>query len=47
MATKDRSEIYISDILRNLESIVQLQKDEKHPLRSVTFSKVAGLGRGC
>ena len=31
------------DILRNLVAFVQCKKHEKHPWRSVTFSKVAGL----
>ena len=30
------------DGLRNLVPFVQFKKREKHPLRSVTFSKVAG-----
>ena len=31
------------DVLRDLASFAQLKKCEKHPWRSVTFSKVAGL----
>ena len=30
------------DALRDLVPFIQFQKREKHPLRSVTFSKVAG-----
>ena len=33
--------IGIWDALRNLVQFVQLKKREKHPRRSVTFSKVA------
>ena len=33
---------YICDALRNLLSFVQFRKREKHPWRSVTFSKIAG-----
>ena len=32
-----------SDVLRDLVPFVQFKKREKHPWRSVTFSKVAGL----
>ena len=32
----------ICDALRNLVPSVQFKKREKHPLRSVTFSKIAG-----
>ena len=32
----------ICDALRDLVSFVQFKKREKHPWRSVTFSKVAG-----
>ena len=31
-----------SDTLRNLVPLVQFKKHEKHPWKSVTFSKVAG-----
>ena len=31
-----------SDVLRDLVPFVQFKKREKHPWRSVTFSKVAG-----
>ena len=31
-----------SDVLRDLLPILQFKKREKHPLRSITFSKVAG-----
>ena len=31
-----------SDVLRDLAPFVQYKKREKHPCRSVTFSKVAG-----
>ena len=34
---------YKCDALRDLVPFVQLQKREKHPWRSVTFSKVAGF----
>ena len=34
---------YICDTLRDLVPFVQLKKRKKHPWRSVTFSKVAGL----
>ena len=34
---------HIFDVLRNLVSIVQFKKYEKHPWRSVTFSKVAAF----
>ena len=30
------------DALRDLEPFVQFKKRQKHPWRSVTFSKVAG-----
>ena len=33
----------ISDTLHDLVSFVQFKKIEKHPWRSVTFSKVAGF----
>ena len=33
----------ICDILRVLVTFVQFKKREKHPWRSVTFSKVAGI----
>ena len=33
----------IFDVLRNLVPFVQIKKREKHPWRSVTFSKVAGF----
>ena len=33
----------IRDALCNLVSFAQFNKDEKHPWRSITFSKVAGL----
>ena len=33
----------ICDALRNLEPYVQLKKREKHPWRSVYFSKVVGF----
>ena len=32
-----------SDVLRDLVPFVQFKKREKHPWRSVTFSKVAGF----
>ena len=35
--------IFICDVLRDLVPFVQFQKREKHPWRSVTFSKVAGF----
>ena len=41
-ATKEKLQNY-SDDLRNLVSFVQFKKREKHPCRSVTFSKVATL----
>ena len=31
------------DVLRDLVSFVQFKKREKHPWRSATFCKVAGL----
>ena len=31
----------IFDVLRDLKPFVQFEKPEKHPWRSVTFSKVA------
>ena len=34
--------LLISDALRDLILFVQFKKSEKHPRRSVTFSKVAG-----
>ena len=34
---------YICDALRDLLPFVQFRKREKHPWRSVTFSKVAGF----
>ena len=34
--------VSICDVLHNLVPIVQFRKREKHPWRSVTFSKVAG-----
>ena len=36
------TQLFISDILCDLISFVQFKKREKHPWRSVTFSKVAG-----
>ena len=33
----------VSDALRDLVPFVQFKKREKHPWRSVTFSKVAGF----
>ena len=33
----------ICDILRDLVTFVQFKKREKHPWRTVTFSKVAGI----
>ena len=33
----------ICDVLRDLVPFVQFKKCEKHPLRSITFSKVAGF----
>ena len=35
--------ISICDVLRDLVTFVQFKKREKHPWRSVTFSKVAGI----
>ena len=35
--------IFICDVLRDLVPFAQFQKREKHPWRSVTFSKVAGF----
>ena len=35
--------IWICDVLRDLAPFAQLKKREKHPWRSVTFSKVAGF----
>ena len=37
-----KCDVYICDALRNLVPFVQFKKREKHPWRSVTFSKVAG-----
>ena len=34
--------LHICDALRDLVPFLQLKKREKHPWRSVTFSKVAG-----
>ena len=34
---------YISDALHDLEAFVQFKKREKHPWRSINFSKVAGF----
>ena len=34
--------LYISDALRDLVPFVQFKKCEKHPWKSVNFSKVAG-----
>ena len=34
--------IFYSDALGDLVPFVQIKKHEKHPLRSVTFSKDAG-----
>ena len=34
---------FVSPVLRNLILFAQFKKREKHPWRSVTFSKVAGL----
>ena len=36
--------IGICDALRDLVAFVQFKKREKHPWRSVNFSKVAGIG---
>ena len=33
---------YICDVLRDLVPFVQFKKREKHPWKSVIFSKVAG-----
>ena len=33
----------ICDVLRDLVTFVQFKKREKHPWRTVTFSKVAGI----
>ena len=33
---------FVSPVLRDLVPFVQFKKREKHPWRSVTFSKVAG-----
>ena len=39
---------FIWDVLRDLVPFVQFEKREKHPCRSVTFSKVAGFTlHGC
>ena len=38
----DLWKIIICDALRDLVPLVQFEKREKHSLRSVTFSKVAG-----
>ena len=35
--------VCICDVLRDFASFAQLKKCEKHPWRSVTFSKVAGF----
>ena len=35
--------LIICDVLRDLVPLVHSKKREKHPCRSVTFSKVAGL----
>ena len=35
--------VIICDALRDLVPFAQFKKREKHPQRSVTFSKVAGL----
>ena len=37
-----REEFNKSDALRNFVTFLQFKKREKHPWRSVTFSKVAG-----
>ena len=37
------TQLFICDILCDLISFVQFKKREKHPWRSVTFSKVAGF----
>ena len=39
---KNRTVDEICGALRNLVSLVQFKKREKHPQRSVTFSEVAG-----
>ena len=36
---------YICDALRDLVPFVQFKKREKHPMTSMTFSKVVGLWR--
>ena len=37
--------MYICDVLRDLVPFVQFKKREKHPWRSVNFSKVAGFSK--
>ena len=39
---KITDQLYICDPLRDLLQFVQFKKLEKHPWKSVTFSKVAG-----
>ena len=41
--TKITIQKQICDVLRDLISFAQFKKREKHPLRSVTFSNVAGF----
>ena len=41
MKTFARIGLIICDVLRELVPFVQFKKREKHPWRSVTFSKVA------
>ena len=38
-----QNEIQICDVLRDLIPFVQFKKREKHPWKSVNFSKVAGF----
>ena len=42
ICVKDKNFMHICGVLRDLVPFVQFKKREKHPWRSVTFSKVAG-----
>ena len=42
---RDQNATEICDALRDLVPMVQFKKHEKHPWRSVNFSKVAGFSQ--
>ena len=46
ISAKSLEDNHICDALRDLVPFVQFKKREKHPWRSVNFSKIAGFRRG-